>query len=571
MMVEILLLALLTLLTGVHSLRTQLIYVKAGEMVALHCPQYKEGHAQLIWTRHTSQEKNVTDSMSTSADQSHTGVLINRQSLVILRASVDHQGNYSCSLGNTSRKTRFRLTVYTTQSRENEGRGKYPATCYTQQPCTLYCPDVNVPWVISSNISSNGITWHKEGKTSPTESHFTSVEEKDGGVYICTRSYLYNGQLYNMTFTVILNVKQIKQTGQSVILSPSHNDVFPVDLGSTVVIECKAVLYSRFDDVFWLSGTSFIKTNNKLPVFYNYSRIENDDKIEMTAFLVFKNMSKDDLSKNFTCKLESDHQLSTFIAITLTQKSMSDISWIYEALDWYYIFYVYYFPTAHPISPSLSLYIVGIMVVVIIITAVGYMKFKIHIALFLRDTLGCYGSISDEKSYDAYLMYYKSDTDEGLSEDDRKCLENVLEGRFGYRLYHHHGDVLTKKAVTEAVLNYAEKSRTVVVVPSTSDSGPGSDQLNNILKALVESQTHLVFIKPDSIQVSGSESDALQCFSETGASVIWKGRSSLLPTSSFWKLLRYNLPAPQHTQKPLPDTKMSEEAVTMFSREQTEI
>ena len=126
-------------------------------------------------------------------------------------------------------------------------------------------------------------------------------------------------------------------------------------------------------------------------------------------------------------------------------------------------------------------------------------------------------------------------------------------------------------AVTEAVLNYAEKSRTVVVIPSTSDSGPGSDQLNNILKALVESQTHLVFIKPDSIQVSGSESDALKCFSETGDSVIWKGRSSLLPTSSFWKLLRYHLPAPQHAQKPLPDTKMSEEAVTMFSREQTEI
>lgn len=42
--------------------------------------------------------------------------------------------------------------------------------------------------------------------------------------------------------------------------------------GSMVVIDCEAVMYSDFDEAFWLSGDSFVKKNSSLPVFYNYTR-----------------------------------------------------------------------------------------------------------------------------------------------------------------------------------------------------------------------------------------------------------------------------------------------------------
>ena len=48
----------------------------------------------------------------------------------------------------------------------------------------------------------------------------------------------------------------------------------------------------------------------------------------------------------------------------------------------------------------------------------------------------------DGKSYDAFLLCYKSDTDTGLNAHDRKCLESVLEERFGYSLCLHDRDVL---------------------------------------------------------------------------------------------------------------------------------
>lgn len=42
----------------------------------------------------------------------------------------------------------------------------------------------------------------------------------------------------------------------------------------------------------------------------------------MKASLVFRNVSEEDLSKNYTCKLETDGQPSSSVTITLKQKRM---------------------------------------------------------------------------------------------------------------------------------------------------------------------------------------------------------------------------------------------------------
>ena len=52
-------------------------------------------------------------------------------------------------------------------------------------------------------------TSHEDGE--PSASYFSRVEEKDSGVYTCTRSYMYSGHIYNMTFTVPLTVKPSKE------------------------------------------------------------------------------------------------------------------------------------------------------------------------------------------------------------------------------------------------------------------------------------------------------------------------------------------------------------------------
>ncbi|KAA8595858.1 hypothetical protein FQN60_011149 [Etheostoma spectabile] len=403
----------------------------------------------------------------------------------------------------------FRLTVVTTQSREYKERFQYPARRYTEEAFTLHCPDVNVPAENIPNITSNGIIWHKEGKPSPVDSYFTSLEEKDRGVYTCTRSY----QCYDKTGT------------DAAIREPQHNHVFYVDLGSPKVIDCKAVMFSDLDDLFWLSGKSIVKMANSSPVFYNYTRSNTAGKIKMTASLVFKKVSEEDLSTNYTCKLDSVSEHSSFVTIHLAQKP-------------------------RPSYLSLALGIVGV-VVVMVLTVVIYVRFKINITLFLRDTIGCHSSTSDGKSYDAFLICYKSSTDAGLHENDRKGLESVLEERFGYSLCLYDRDILPGKAVAEAVLDCMEQSRTVVLVPSHAAPCPGSGLLSVIHEALVERQTRLVFIKTESTDVLGSGllPEALQLLGEAGHCVTWKGENSMPASSSFWKQLRYYLPSPQRAPR----------------------
>lgn len=177
----------------------------------------------------------------------------------------------------------------------------YSTTCYTEESCSLECPDVNIPDKDTPNITSNGIMWHKvkkhsfifrvdlwneirkfftvlnlkkmlylsitqKGESELNTGYFPSVEEDDHGVYTCTRSYLYDDKVYNMTFSVILDVQPSSKwslflvlfffsdrntfsfvcymfalifaviTGTAEILSPHNQDVISVALGKFLML-----------------------------------------------------------------------------------------------------------------------------------------------------------------------------------------------------------------------------------------------------------------------------------------------------------------------------------------------
>lgn len=192
---------------------------------------------------------------------------------------------------------------------------------------------------------------------------------------------------------------------------------------------------------------------------------------------------------------------------------------------------------------------------------------------------------TDGKTYDAFLMCYKSDTDTGLNELDKSFLKSVLEERFGYSLCLYDRDVLPGKgmcnvsmyveekctgspsktlvcslfaAAANAVLDCIEQSRTVVLVPTSSDSCLESGLLSAIHAARVERRSRLVFIQTNAEQGPrlGSVAEALHLLAEAGDRVTWKSSSSTSLSSSFWKQLRYYLPALQGVEKirRLPET-----------------
>lgn len=80
---------------AVCSQRPREVYVKAGQMVALLCPQTQH-QQKLIWTSHVLPEGDLE---LTGEGLRRTGLLVHGKGLLVLNASVSHQGNYSCSLG----------------------------------------------------------------------------------------------------------------------------------------------------------------------------------------------------------------------------------------------------------------------------------------------------------------------------------------------------------------------------------------------------------------------------------------------------------------------------------------
>ncbi|XP_055363147.1 interleukin-18 receptor 1-like isoform X2 [Betta splendens] len=506
---------------GVCLQKAEEVYVQAGEMAVLLCPYHKcKSNSTVVWTGYTHQQTRVLTDMSVD-EQDQLGMLVHGRSLVVFSAAANIEGNYSCSLRNSTCQSWFSVIVYSTQPEE---RNKYTGICYTQESCTLTCPEVNIPEAGTLNITNfNSIMWRKEGKPLPNKGYFSTVEEKDQGDYTCTRSYLHNGHVYNMTFTVELSVQPKVPQKTEAITSPKNKDVFEVELGSTVVINCTAVLYSDFDEIIWLSDSSFVEQNHSFPVFYNYTRKDYSKETKATASLVFKNVSEEDLLRSYTCKLESS-SVNPYVVIYLVQK-------------------------ARPSHVSLFV-VIACMVVAMTVIVVIYVKFKVDMTLLVRDTLGCWKPPSDGKSYDAFLLCYNSHTDAGLKDCDRKWLEGILESCYGYSLCLCERDVLPGEAEVEAVLDCIEKSRTVVLVPASSDSDPGSGLLSAIHAALVERQSHLVSIKTE----SGVLPEALHHLVKAGDSVTWRGPGSMATSSPFLKQLRYYLPAPQHPPKPRPQT-----------------
>ncbi|XP_061669862.1 interleukin-18 receptor 1-like isoform X2 [Syngnathoides biaculeatus] len=489
-------------------------------MVVLECSKRAGSHHERGAVTWTSQNKLQTDLCSTSpAEQREAGLLCLGRSLFILTASVNHEGNYSCSQRNVSGQSWFSLTVYNTLNRDLEDRIQYSQTCYTQESCNLYCPDVNIP--DNPSFTSDGVIWRKDGSTQEIDGYFSRGEVAEPGLYICTRPYLYDGQIYNMSFMVVVDIQpsQSNEDQQIVISSPRPNEVIFVDVGSPAAIKCEAVVYSVHSLLFWLSGDTLVESNDSFPVFSNFTRKKMFEGENQTVYLVFKEVTEDNLLTNYTCKVQNNLGSLSFVTVILAKR-------------------------VRPFHISMEICSLVIVAVTAAVVVVIYVQFKIEITLFLRDTLGCHRRTADGKIYDVFLMSYKSNGVTGLNPCDIKWLMNVLEENLGYKLCFYDRDVQPGKAVSEALLDCIEQSRSVVLVPSPAAPSLESGLLSTIHAALVERKTSLVVIEPESAEdAKVPVPEAIQLLDKTGHCVRWEGLNSLLPSSPFWKKLRYHLPA----------------------------
>ncbi|XP_045065561.1 interleukin-18 receptor 1 isoform X3 [Coregonus clupeaformis] len=415
----------------------------------------------------------------------------------------------------------------------------YLSTCYLGESCEKYTctSDHSIP----QNFTKLKYTWYKNCDTElPSDfgdGYLESATESDSGYYTCTSYYTYNsnlhdGQVFTLSKTMERTIKQGSSHLKPKIISPQDGEFIEVHMGSTVVVVCRAVLSSEFDSFHWMENISFVEENMEaLPVFYNTSQ-ENGHHL---VSLVIRQVSEEQLRNRYTCKLEYPSGTSN-VSITFKQRSP---------------------PQFH----FLVLGIVGVFAVTVVVVTVVYVKLKVDLILFLRDDLGWHHhNTADGKRYDAYVLCYKSDSKSGVSEEDRRQVEEVLEEEYGYSLCLYDRDVLPGEAVAEAVLGCIEQSRRLILVPSSLGLNPGQDSqyglLTGLHAALVERQTWLVLIQTESAPDSqvdlelDSLPEALRLLAQSGHTVTWRGSHSKPLSSPFWKELRYRMPARTRRRPP---------------------
>ncbi|KAL1021776.1 hypothetical protein UPYG_G00017800 [Umbra pygmaea] len=495
------------------------LYIREGEMAVLKFEKLwfyrnKYSNVSLVW------------------NNTRPGMWKSEDTIIILKVSPSDQGIYYCSLINSSGQTLktlgFNISVYSGKCYTD--LAVYSSTCVQDESCNkLECRDGRIPMIFKVVNS----TWYKNCDTALNSSfndgYLQSATVSDSGNYTCTSYYTNNsnlsdGQVFTISRTTERTVKLVNPSFDPKIIKPQDGDVIEVDLGSIVVVACRAKLGDTFGVLFWLENGSFVETNETLQVFYNRSK---ESGLEV-ASLVIKHVSGEHLNRNYTCKVQSPvGTVHSSIAFKLRSPVQFHI---------------------------LVLCVVGLFVGTVVVVTVVYIKLKLDIVLFLRDDLGLHRhNVSDGKCYDAYVLCYKSNTGSGVSEEDRLQIENVLEEEFGYSLCLFNRDVLPGEAVADAVLACIEKSRRLILVPSDLGLEPMQDSqyglLTGLHAALVERQIRMVLIQTE----TGSHSqqnleldmvpEALHQLVRSGHRVTWRGSHSQGLSSSFWKELRYHMPA----------------------------
>lgn len=526
---------------GVYFQRS---YACDGEPVLMTCPLHIDamyynleeyGYSyETEWYRR-SHEVTVTE------EKSRINLL--NDSLLFFPAYSGDSDPYECVLRNSTNciKKTVVLVIY-----END-RGMcfnssvmYPQIAKLSSNGKIVCPDLDRFRKIGA---LSQITWYKECKPILPDTVkyvdgdnsllIKTLTREDEGNYTCEATFEYNQSKLRLTRAIGLDVQAPENSVPSQIIFPV-NTTIEVDCGEELVIECLAVLGHDTPVMFWITNDDYIED-----IYQNRRVVENatqDILVNGTKMrkvpLIFSEVLKEDYGVIFECILQAGkrHVRTYFI--------------LRHTYTWYRKYLISCFVTAA------FLLVVGICV---------YKFFKVDIVLFYRDS--CYllkkPQVSDDRIYDAFIIYPRYINISSIRSSTcntetfvLKCLPEILENTYGYKLFIFGRDALPGQAVADIVDEIILKSRRLVIVLTAHASVNDQswhifDQLLGLYNDLVAERVKVILVEMGRITDYRYFPESVQYIKERGSIVQWKGdytEKLLSPTSRFWKKMRYLMP-----------------------------
>ncbi|XP_026578669.1 interleukin-1 receptor accessory protein [Pseudonaja textilis] len=348
---------------------------------------------------------------------------------------------------------------------------------------------------------------------------FAIVETAYEGEYTCVASYRENGRDFSLTRT--MRVKVVESPEKStppVIISPTKWITYELKPGEQLFLHCEVTFTFLKDspqEVWWaIDG----RHSDDITDFkFNVSTTETPlsiggTKIEKT--LIAPRVTEKDLKRNFTCFAQNNRGIVHAQAVVRMKPPV----------------------LRYTVELACGL---GATVMLVVLLTVIYHFYWLEMVLFYRAHFGTDETVLDGKEYDIYVSYARNTEEEDFV---LLTLRGVLENEYGYKLCIFDRDSLPGGNVTEAIFDFIQKSRKMLVVLSPEYLLEKSISLLEFKLGLLcqnNIATKLVVVE---YQPLPRAHPSVQQLKESVAFVVWKGEKSKPLGSKFWKALRLALP-----------------------------
>ncbi|XP_006897135.1 PREDICTED: interleukin-1 receptor accessory protein [Elephantulus edwardii] len=518
---------------GLDTMRQ--IQVFEDEPARIKCPlfehflkyNYSTAHSAgltLIWYW-TGQDRDLEEPINFRLPENR---IIKEKDVLWFRPTLlNDTGNYTCMLRNTTycSKVAFPLEVVQ-KDKCFKSAMKLPIhRLYLEHSLQkITCP--NVDGFFPSNIKPT-VTWYK-GCYVIQDFHsvkpdgmilsftFTTVSANDN--YTCVVTYPENGRTFHLTRTLTVKVvgspidAKIPQ-----IHSPNDVVIYEKEPGEELLIPCTVFftfLKDSRNEIWWtIDGKKPEDTNIDVTVNESMSSTKTEDETRI-QILRIKKVTPEDLKRSYVCHARNAKGEANKTA-TVKQKVVTPRYTVELACGF------------------------GVTVLLVVILIVVYHVYWLEMVLFYRAHFGTDETILDGKEYDVYVSYARNAEEE---EFVLLTLRGVLENEFGYKLCIFDRDSLPGGNTVEAVFDFIQRSRRMIVVLSPDYVTEKSiSMLEFKLGVMCQNSIATKLIVVEYRPLEHPHPGILQ-LKESVSFVSWKGEKSKHSGSKFWKALRLALP-----------------------------
>ncbi|XP_032507854.1 interleukin-18 receptor 1 isoform X1 [Phocoena sinus] len=349
-----------------------------------------------------------------------------------------------------------------------------------------------------------------------------NAEFKDQGYYTCMFFLLRNGKLFNVTKTFNITIVGDNSNIIPALLGPKLTHV-KVELGKDVQLNCSALLNEK-DVIYW----NIWKKNGKDPNVHEEegTRIRTSEgKWLASKILRIETVKENNLNSSYNCTAASEGGIDTKSFILLKKEDPVDIP-------------------GHIFTRGMIVAVL-ISVVIVCLVTVGAI-YRVDLILFYRHFLGRDETLTDGKTYDAFVSYLKECRPENGEEHTFavEILPGVLEKHFGYKLCIFERDVVPGRAVVDEIHSLIEKSRRLIIVLSKSymSNEVRYELESGLHEALVERKIKIILIEFTPVGDFTFLPQSLKLL-KSHRVLKWQADKSLSYNSRFWKNLLYLMPA----------------------------